>query len=131
MKRHSEKRDAILNCLRQTKVHPTAEWIYQKLKPEYPNLSLGTVYRNLSEFKREGIIATVGVVDGLERFDGDTRIHSHLICRECGAVIDVNTAEVSEQLLLSAAAETGGEVSGVQLTFSGVCRDCRVKCANF
>ena len=50
MKRHSKKRDAILTCLRQTKSHPTAEWIYQKLKPEYPNLSLGTVYRNLSEF---------------------------------------------------------------------------------
>lgn len=99
MKRHSKKRDAILTCLRQTKSHPTAEWIYQKLKPEYPNLSLGTVYRNLSEFKREGVIATVGVVDGLERFDGDTSAHSHLICRECGAVVDVNTAEVSDQLL--------------------------------
>lgn len=131
MKRHSKKRDAILTCLRQTKSHPTAEWIYQKLKPEYPNLSLGTVYRNLSEFKREGVIATVGVVDGLERFDGDTSAHSHLICRECGAVVDVNTAEVSAQLLAAAAAETGGEISGAQLTFSGVCRACRTKCANF
>ena len=125
MKRHSKKRDAILTCLRQTKSHPTAEWIYQKLKPEYPNLSLGTVYRNLSEFKREGVIATVGVVDGLERFDGDTSAHSHLICRECGAVVDVNTAEVSDQLLAAAAAETGGVNSGAQLTFSGVCRACR------
>ena len=108
-----------------------AEWIYQKLKPEYPNLSLGTVYRNLSEFKREGVIATVGVVDGLERFDGDTSAHSHLICCECGAVVDVNTAEVSDQLLAAAAAETGGEISGAQLTFSGVWRACRTKCANF
>lgn len=131
MKRHSKKRDAILTCLRSTKTHPTAEWIYQELKPDYPNLSLGTVYRNLSEFKQEGIIATVGVVNGLERFDGDTSTHSHLVCRECGAVVDVASVEISELLMHAAAKETGGEIQDARLTFFGTCMECNIKkCVN-
>ena len=48
MRRHSKKRDAILSCIRRSHLHPSAEWIYTQLKPEHPDLSLGTVYRNLA-----------------------------------------------------------------------------------
>ena len=61
---YSHKREAILNIMRGTKSHPTAEWVYQQLKPQYPDLSLGTVYRNISRFKEEGQLITVGVVGG-------------------------------------------------------------------
>ena len=58
-KKHFRKRDAILTCLKETTVHPSAEWIYAQLKPSIPDLSLGTVYRNLAAFKTEGVIASV------------------------------------------------------------------------
>ena len=61
-RKHSRKRDAILDCMRNTTCHPTAEWVYQQLKPIYPDLSLGTVYRNLAMFKESGTIQSIGVV---------------------------------------------------------------------
>ncbi len=66
VRRHSRKRDAILECLRCTTSHPTAEWVYNQLKPTIPDLSLATVYRNLAMFKAEGTIDSVGVYNGLE-----------------------------------------------------------------
>ena len=60
VRKHSRKRDAILECLRCTTSHPTAEWVYNQLKPTIPDLSLATVYRNLAMFKAEGTIDSVG-----------------------------------------------------------------------
>ena len=75
-RKHSRKRDAILECLRCTTSHPTAEWVYTQLKPTIPDLSLATVYRNLAMFKDEGTIDSVGVYNGLERFDFRTDPHA-------------------------------------------------------
>ena len=83
-RKRSRKREAILDCLRQTDVHPSAEWVYRRLKPRIPDLSLATVYRNLALFKQEGLICSLGVAQGLERFDGDTSPHVHFICTGCG-----------------------------------------------
>ena len=85
--KHFKKREAILNCLRSTKTHPSAEWVYTQLKPQIPNLSLGTVYRNLALFKETGEAISIGTVKGIERFDGNTAPHVHYICTACGAVI--------------------------------------------
>ena len=79
VRKHSHKRDAILECLRCTTSHPTAEWVYTQLKPTIPDLSLATVYRNLAMFKAEGTIDSVGVYDGLERFDFRTDPHASVI----------------------------------------------------
>ena len=68
-KRFSRKRQSIIECLRSTKEHPSAEWIYNKLKPVYPDLSLATVYRNLKELKEDGAIRSVGVDADNERFE--------------------------------------------------------------
>lgn len=123
-KKHFRKRDAILTCLRQTTVHPSAEWIFTQLKPEIPDLSMGTVYRNLTLFKEQGVIASVGTVKGVERFDGNTDPHVHFFCTECGAVVDLTGLTVPEELNKAAATETGGQVGTCQLTFSGVCLEC-------
>ena len=76
--KHFKKREAILNCLRSTNTHPTAEWVYAQLKTEYPDISLGTVYRNLALFKEQGLVISVGTVGGVERFDADTEPHVQL-----------------------------------------------------
>ena len=70
--RYSKKREAILDVIRSSDAHPSAEWIYQALKQANPDLSLGTVYRNLLFFQRQGTIQSVGVVHGQERFDAVT-----------------------------------------------------------
>jgi len=119
--KHSKKRDAILDCVRSTTVHPSAEWVYNQLKPQIPNLSLGTVYRNLAMFKQEGIIGSMGVVDGMERFEGNTHPHAHFICTQCNAVIDVHDVDPPETL---AEKVDCGSVRDCVLTFTGVCHQC-------
>ena len=123
--KHFRKRDAILNCLRQTTVHPSAEWVYAKLKPEIPDLSLGTVYRNLALFKQQGLITSLGTVNGVERFDGNIDPHVHFICSGCDAVIDLPEVQVPEALNSSAEQSVGGTVSSCQLTFTGKCKTCQ------
>ena len=118
------KRNAILNCLRQTTAHPSADWVFAQLKPEIPDLSLGTVYRNLALFKEQGLISSLGTVNGVERFDGNTMPHVHYICSKCGSVLDLPQVQIPEELTLAAAADTGATVTGCQLTFTGICSHC-------
>ena len=122
--KHFRKRDAILTCLRETTEHPSAEWVYSQLKQEIPDLSLGTVYRNLSLFKEQGLITSLGTVKGVERFDANTDPHVHYICTGCGKVLDLHQIRVPEELNHAAATDSGGEVTGCQLTFTGVCGQC-------
>lgn len=126
MERYSKKREAILTCLRGTKSHPTAEWIYRQLKPSLPDLSLATVYRNLGHLKAAGLVCSIGVVEGQERFDANTRPHSHTVCRRCGCVADLDMLPLPDTLT-EAAAATGFSVETVSLQFGGVCAACRQK----
>ena len=118
------KRNAILHYLRQTDEHPSAEMVYNHLKPEYPDLSLGTVYRNLAMFKNKGEIISVGTVGGVERFDGNTMPHVHFICTGCESVSDLPQIAVPEALNQQVTATTGGEIDVCQLTFVGQCKKC-------
>ena len=88
MKNYSRQREAILEVLRSTDTHPTANWIYTKVREVIPNISLGTVYRNLSALSQSGDILNINVGDGFEHFDGDTKPHLHLHCRACGSIAD-------------------------------------------
>ena len=108
--KHFRKRDAILSCLRQTTEHPSADWVYAKLKPEIPDLALGTVYRNLTLFKDQGLIASLGTVGGVERFDGNVTPHVHFICTACHRVTDLSQIQVPEELNASASRASGGQV---------------------
>lgn len=124
--RYSKKREAILSALQNTKTHPSAEWVYQTLKPTHPDLSLGTVYRNLALFRQQGAVKSVGVVDGQERFDADTSNHHHFVCERCGSVLDLEFAPQGEE-------QWDGAVSGQykfkvthhELTFYGTCQLCQ------
>lgn len=124
MKRYSKKRQSIIDCLKSTDTHPTAEWVYSQLKPQYPDLSLATVYRNLKELVLSGEAIVVDVVDGKVRFDGKTRSHTHAVCTECGKVIDLEDITVSEEMLEKAKAVSGFFVTSSKLQFSGLCAEC-------
>lgn len=121
---YSKKREAILKAVRSTDTHPTAEWVYQKLKQDYPDLSLGTVYRNLASFKEQGIIMSVGIVGGREHYDGNTSPHTHFICLKCGAVLDVPGDFVSRSQIEKAAKVCGFKVISSEVMLKGICSDC-------
>ncbi len=119
------KRNAILACLQGTDIHPTAEWIFQELKPQIPDLSLGTVYRNLNLFKEQGLVVSLGTVKGVERFDGNTAPHVHFVCTDCDSVMDLSDVVIPQSLRSSV--NRIGHVDACQLTFTGRCRDCMEK----
>lgn len=118
------KRSAILDCLRNSKSHPSAEAIYNQLKQSDSDISLATVYRNLSRFKEQGLIISLGTVGGIERFDGCIEPHVHFACSCCGAVIDVPEVEVPQSVTQAAENALCSRVNSVQLMLTGTCREC-------
>ena len=122
-----KKRNAILSCLRQTDTHPSAEMIHGMLQSEHPDISLATVYRNLSRFKSQGVIQSLGTINGIERFDANTAPHVHFVCNCCSAVMDLHQMKTPQQLCSEAAQHTGGQVDVCQLMFFGTCRECLAK----
>ena len=118
------KRTAILECLRGTKAHPSAETLHTMLHRDHPDISLATVYRNLALFKRQGLIQSIGTVSGIERFDGNPEPHVHFVCTDCDAVLDLPDMDIPCDLCASAAQKTGGQVESCSLTFAGKCSQC-------
>ena len=119
------KRNAIMECLRSTDLHPSAETVHEMLHEEHPDISLATVYRNLALFKRQGLIQSLGTVNGVERFDANTMPHVHFICNGCDAVMDLLQVQVPQALGTEAEEATGCQVSSCQLTFTGLCQSCQ------
>lgn len=122
--RYSKKREAILNALQGTDCHPSAEWLYQRLKPRHPDLSLGTVYRNLAFFQENGQAQSVGVVQGQERFDAIVAPHSHFICNCCGTVLDLPDIHPDAGIEQAVSAQYEFAIQRCELTFYGLCPSC-------
>ena len=122
--KHFKKRTAILDYLRSTTSHPSAETVYTDLKQEIPDLSMGTVYRNLNLFRQQGLASVIATVRGVERFDANTQPHVHFICQDCDRVIDLMEMEVPEELKAQASHCSGGRADLCQLSFTGLCSNC-------
>lgn len=122
MKR-SKQRDAIIAFLQTRKDHPTADTVYQAIHDIIPNISLGTVYRNLSLLAERGKIQRLTCDGKADRFDADTRPHYHVICRKCGCVKDM-MIPYADQLDLAAGAAFDGVITSHTLLFEGYCRNC-------
>ena len=119
-----KKRNAILSYLQHSNAHPSAETIYTDLKAEIPDLSMGTVYRNLKLFQQQGLISSIATVHGVERFDANTAPHVHFICEGCDAVIDLHALSTPQSLCSEAENSIGCSVGSCQLSFTGKCRSC-------
>ena len=122
--KHFKKRTAILEYLRSTTSHPSAETVFTDLKQQIPDLSMGTVYRNLNLFRQQGLASVVATVRGVERFDANTDPHVHFICADCDSVIDLMEMDVPEALKSLASQYSGGRADACQLSFTGVCGNC-------
>jgi Fur family peroxide stress response transcriptional regulator len=126
-RKHSRQRDEIFAVLRGTTLHPGARWVYERLRDKIPKLSLGTVYRNITLFQKEGLVATVGVVDGEERFDAVTEPHPHAVCSCCGKVIDLAGTDDAVLRQLAGAftwSAAGFNIDYRRTVFHGVCEEC-------
>lgn len=89
MLKYSRQRESIKNFLVTRYDHPTAETVYMEIRKEFPNISLGTVYRNLSLLSEIGEIQKISSENGPDRFDGNPAPHYHFFCTECNSVLDL------------------------------------------
>lgn len=121
--KYSRQREAIKAFLCSRKDHPTADVVYNAIRKEYPNISLGTVYRNLGLLTDIGEIRKISIGDGAEHFDYDTHPHSHFVCTQCHCVTDL-AAEIPDSVVESAQADFGGSIEGFSVTFHGICEKC-------
>lgn len=122
--RKSRQRERILDILRNTKSHPTADTIYLEMKDEFPDLSLGNVYRNLNILVETGTIQRLDFGSTFNRFDGNCETHSHFICEKCNCVSDLEIADDlnPEDLIKNS---NGKKVKSFTLEFFGICENCR------
>ena len=121
MRNYSKQRQAIIQVLRNSKAHPNANQVYEEVRKIIPNISLGTVYRNLSELGSSGEILCLHVADGPERYDGDITPHLHLHCRRCGAVDDV---PISNDIISAMAVGEGFVPDKSLYIVYGTCKNC-------
>ncbi len=122
MKHYSKQREIILQVLRSTNTHPTANWIYEKVRESLPNISLGTVYRNLSDLAKSGEILAIDVGDGFEHYDGDNSPHLHLTCRQCSGIEDLI---LGEDIFAKKAQELGFTPETSVYVVYGICKKCK------
>lgn len=120
--KHSHQRDKILEVLKNTKSHPSASDIYETVRLEIPNISLGTVYRNLAKLSEMGHILKIDIGSGTEHFDGDVSSHYHIVCQGCGKITDIY--EHNESLNELAEKYFGGKIKSHSLVFYGECEKC-------
>ena len=106
--------------------HPTADAIYASIREEFPNISLGTVYRNLNLLVELGEIQKLRCGDGADHFDADTRPHYHFMCRECGCIEDL-PMEISQEINDLAQEHVHGKIDSHTTYFYGVCEICMKK----
>ena len=116
--RNSRQRTRILEVLKETGSHPTADWVYGRLKGEFPNLSLGTVYRNLNILVEQGLIKKIDFGSTFDRYDAKTDPHYHFICENCNAIIDLNIP-VDEKLNDKIKEQTGYKTYRHRIEFFG------------
>ncbi|MBR6770889.1 MAG: transcriptional repressor [Lachnospiraceae bacterium] len=121
--KYSRQREVIKAFLYNTDKHPTADDVYVNIRKQYPNISLGTVYRNLTLLSDMGEIKRLRVGDGIDHFDADTSPHNHFICSECGCVIDLKMENI-DYITEAASKNFGGQIVGHTTYFYGYCEDC-------
>ena len=121
--RRSKQRERILEILKNTTIHPTAGWIYNKLSQEFAGLSMGTVYRNLNILIEQGLVVKIDFGSTFDRFEANTTPHYHFICEKCGSIrdidmpVDTSHNEKAEKL-------TPFKITQHRIKFYGLCNKC-------
>lgn len=124
--RMTKQRRVMFEEIKKTRSHPTADKIYDLVKKKIPDISLGTVYRNLDILSKEGLVRKLELAHTQRRYDGNIENHYHVLCTECGRVDDVismGTDNIEELL----GVKSYYQITGHRLKFFGFCPDCKKK----
>ena len=126
--KYSRQRASIKEYLSNTREHPTADTVYLHVREEFPNISLGTVYRNLNLLADIGEAIKISTPNGGDRFDGRTDPHYHVVCTCCGNVSDLEMSEEQIHYINQLANDNfdGSNESHTTL-FYGICAECANK----
>ncbi len=124
MSRGSRQRDTILRVITDSKDHPRADRVYDQVRQEIPNISMGTVYRNLNSLARAGDIRQLDIADGTSRFDGNIEDHYHFRCEQCGQIFDLDEP-VDQSISERVAKDTGFRVYRQRMELTGLCNACQ------
>ncbi len=122
--RETKQRKRIVELLESSKEHPTAYWLYEQMKHEFPNLSISTVYRNLRILKQQRRITSLPFGSTFDRFDGRMTPHQHVICQQCGRVLDIHIDDLN-QLKERVEEISRFIIEGLNMNFYGVCDECQ------
>lgn len=122
--RKSKQRDEILRVLKNSDIHPTANWIYDQLKGDNPSLSLGTVYRNLGILVEQGQVDKIDFGSTFDRYEAKKKAHYHFVCEKCGEVIDLEMP-IKTELNTEVEELSGFETRNHRIEFFGVCQSCK------
>ena len=123
-RRFSKQRQIIYDAIKSNPIHPSADTIYNMLKEDYPELSLGTVYRNLNVLTDMGLILKISSGLDCEHYDGNIENHYHLICTECNKMFDVDIP-YQDNIVSDAQKNSPHKISNHDIVFTGVCEHCR------
>ena len=123
--KYSRQRESIKHYLMTTREHPTADAVYMHVKKDFPNISLGTVYRNLNLLTDIGEAIKISTPNGGDRFDGRIEPHNHFLCTKCGRLLDLDLDMHSiEEANRMAAENFDGIITSSSTLFYGECSDC-------
>ena len=124
--RMTQQRKVIMEALKSTTSHPSADEVYEMVRTKLPNISLATVYRNLVILNEAGLVSELECGQKPRRFDGCTTTHYHVRCLACGRVEDLK-AEVAVDMRPAMRALSHYEITGHKLDIFGFCPACKAK----
>jgi len=122
----TKPRRLILEELKKSKNHPSADQVWEKVKKKLPRISLATVYRNLELLADNELIVRLDFPNQPRRYDGDTSDHCHIFCVECGRIDDI-FYRYQPRLVSKICEESGYKIIGYRLHILGICPECQKK----
>ncbi|MBT3180635.1 MAG: transcriptional repressor [Candidatus Marinimicrobia bacterium] len=120
--RFSKQKETVYQVLIDTHSHPTANWVFEKAKSILPNISLGTVYRNLGQLESDGNIRSFAL-KGIVRYDGNLDQHSHFLCENCDLMIDIHPKNIQRKY--NNIIPKNFTANSIDLTITGFCNSCK------
>lgn len=121
--RYSKQKEEVLKIVLESCNHPDTKDIYKIVKKRIPNISLGTVYRNLNNLSKEGIIKKISLENGNDRYDKTLMNHNHVTCIKCGKICDVSVSLKTSEIV-KIENETGFKITDSNFNINGICKDC-------
>ena len=121
--RYSKQREEILKTIKTSEYHLDASAVYKMVRKTIPNISLGTVYRNLNDLEKNAFIMKIKLKNGNDVFDKSVMSHNHIYCVKCGKVVDINL-KLDEKKLENLEQQTGFKITDCNFNINGICKSC-------